>query len=57
MFTKKILLTNKILSDVNIKQGGKRGFRVYPTWSIPNNKQALATQTWQIEYFSKDIAF
>ncbi|WP_299066075.1 MepB family protein [uncultured Polaribacter sp.] len=30
---------------------GKRGFRVYPSWSNTNNKQAERTQKWQLEYF------
>ena len=40
----------KILS-VN-GQGGKRGFRVYPKWDLPENKQAKQTQSWQVSYFT-----
>lgn len=31
--------------------GGKRGFRVYPSWDIDLNKQAKQTQSWQLKYF------
>ena len=30
---------------------GKRGFRVYPKWTITENKQAEKTQIWQTNYF------
>lgn len=30
---------------------GKRGFRVYPIWDIPSNKQAERTKIWQNDYF------
>ena len=33
------------------KKDGKRGFRVYPSWDTPNNKQAERTQKWQLNYF------
>lgn len=33
------------------KKEGKRGFRVYPPWSLPTNKTAQSTQKWQLEYF------
>jgi hypothetical protein len=33
------------------KNEGKRGFRVYPPWSLPTNKTAQSTQKWQLEYF------
>ncbi len=32
-------------------QDGKRGFRVYPIWDEPRNKQAKKTQAWQLNYF------
>lgn len=32
-------------------KGGKRGFRVYPTWENSLNKQATKTQSWQVKYF------
>lgn len=34
-----------------IGKNGKRGMRVYPPWSNPENKQAIKTQKWQIEFF------
>ena len=33
------------------KKDGKRGFRVYPSWDKPINKQAVKTQKWQLNYF------
>ncbi|EOQ97537.1 MepB protein [Leptospira wolbachii serovar Codice str. CDC] len=48
LFTKQILNEKGILSG---KQEGKRGFRVYPSWDKPNNKQGLTTQNWQLPYF------
>lgn len=48
LFTKHILNEKKILSG---KHEGKRGFRVYPSWDKPNNKQGMTTQNWQLPYF------
>ena len=31
--------------------GGKRGFRVYPPWSLTPPGQAARTQRWQVEHF------
>jgi hypothetical protein len=31
--------------------GGKRGFRVYPPWSLTSSRQARKTQEWQCAYF------
>lgn len=50
VFPRDILADRKILS-VN-GQGGKRGFRVYPKWDLPENKQAKQTQSWQTSYFT-----
>jgi len=50
VFPRGILADRKILS-VN-GQGGKRGFRVYPKWDLPENKQAKQTQSWQTSYFT-----
>lgn len=30
---------------------GKRGFRLYPDWDIPQNKQAEKTKRWQEKFF------
>ena len=49
LFTKDVLIKNQILST-NLKDG-KRGFRVYPNWDIPQNKQATKTQNWQNQFF------
>ena len=48
-FTKDILIKNQILGT-DLKEG-KRGFRVYPNWDIPQNKQATKTQNWQSQFF------
>ena len=49
IFSKAILIEKQILSTHN--KEGKRGFRVYPNWTKPENKQALKTQNWQQAYF------
>lgn len=49
LFPKHVLVENHILT--NNGKGGKRGFRVYPDWDIPLNKQAERTKMWQTEYF------
>lgn len=49
IFSKAILIEKQILSTHN--KEGKRGFRVYPNWTKPENKQALKTQDWQQAYF------
>lgn len=49
VFPKSVLITKKTVSTT-LKEG-KRAFRVYPPWSNTKNKQALATQNWQINYF------
>jgi hypothetical protein len=49
IFNKTVLSENKILTS---KKGeGKRGIRVYPNWSVTENKQAQKTQNWQTKYF------
>jgi hypothetical protein len=49
VFPKEVLGEKKIFTKNNIE--GKRGIRVYPPWDIAINKQAIQTQTWQLEYF------
>jgi hypothetical protein len=49
VFPKSILITKEIV--ITEKKDGKRGFRVYPVWTIPTNKQAEKTQQWQLDYF------
>jgi len=49
IFNKTVLSENRILTS---KKGeGKRGIRVYPNWSVTENKQAQKTKNWQTEYF------
>lgn len=49
IFDKMVLGENRILTS---KKGeGKRGIRVYPNWSVTENKQAQKTQNWQTKYF------
>lgn len=49
IFNKAILSENKILTNKNVE--GKRGIRVYPTWSLTTSKQAEKTQNWQTKCF------
>ncbi|STD53382.1 MepB family protein [Empedobacter falsenii] len=49
IFPKSILIEKHILTSA--KKEGKRGFRVYPNWVKPENKQAEKTQNWQQDYF------
>jgi hypothetical protein len=55
LFPRKTLIDKKIMSSVEYKSKGKRGFRVYPTWDKPTSKQAIATQAWQVEYFEENF--
>mgnify|MGYP003574926877 CR=1 FL=1 len=48
-FSKQVLAEKQIL--INGTKDGKRGFRVYPSWDAPENKQAEKTQVWQSEFF------
>ena len=48
IFPKKILAEKQILSD---QKEGKRGFRIYPKWDEPENKQAGKTKSWQTKFF------
>tara|TARA_B110000211_G_C14079935_1_gene554039 strand:- start:104 stop:541 length:438 start_codon:yes stop_codon:yes gene_type:complete len=49
VFPKSILISKGIIRTE--KKDGKRGFRVYPSWDVAQNKQAIFTQKWQLEYF------
>jgi hypothetical protein len=49
-FPKTTLIKHGIISTE--KKEGKRGFRIYPTWSKPTSKQAIKTQYWQLKYFT-----
>ncbi|MBL4746572.1 MAG: MepB family protein [Flavobacteriaceae bacterium] len=50
-FPKSILIEKGVITSTH--KAGKRGFRVYPPWSITNNKQARNSQQWQLNYFTK----
>jgi len=56
-FHKNTLAHHKILSDTKNSSKGKRGFRVYPDWTIPTSDQARRTQQWQTECFSIGTPF
>lgn len=49
VFPKQALIEHEILTAGC--QEGKRGFRIYPDWSIPTNKQATKSKQWQHTYF------
>ena len=49
IFPKTLLIEQHILTT-KLKEG-KRGFRLYPTWTTTANKQAKKTQAWQSYYF------
>ncbi|WP_433191765.1 MepB family protein [Nocardia sp. CA-107356] len=49
VFPKTALVTHGIVSVDG--RGGKRGFRVYPPWSVTKNSQAKRSQKWQCNYF------
>ena len=49
MFPRSALRRHGIVSVA--EQGGKRGFRVYPPWSLTDNTQATRTQAWQGAFF------
>ena len=54
IFPKAILLEKNIIST-SLKEG-KRGFRIHPPSSAPKSKQGLASQKWQLQYFSSKEA-
>ena len=49
IFSQQVLLENGIMTSD--EKPGKRGIRVYPSWSLPSNNQAKKTQSWQIKCF------
>lgn len=49
VFPKTALIEHGIVSTAGAD--GKRGFRLYPTWSVTTNQQAQRTQRWQSDYF------
>ena len=49
VFPKSVLVEKGIIST-EMKEG-KRAFRVYPSWNLNLNEQALKSQKWQLKYF------
>lgn len=49
IFPASVLCSQRIFT-ANGKEG-KRAFRVYPPWDIPESRQATTTQKWQLLYF------
>lgn len=49
VFPRRELINRHILSTSS--KDGKRGFRVYPSWTTTDNNQASTTQIWQKHYF------
>lgn len=49
VFPKSLLLDKGIVSTK--EKEGKRGFRIYPSWTKTDNKTAEKTQQWQLDYF------
>lgn len=49
IFPKEVLARMGILTSSH--GDGKRGFRVYPEWDVPNTRQGTRTKEWQGEYF------
>ena len=49
IFPQSVLVSHGIISQN--EKGGKRGIRVYAPWDKPENKQAIKTQAWQVNYF------
>lgn len=49
VFPKDLLKMHGVLATDNAP--GKMAIRVYPAWNTVTNKQAVATQTWQLPYF------
>lgn len=49
IFSKDILCENRIITNNN--SIGKRGIRVYPSWTVVENEQAQKTQIWQTRCF------
>ena len=48
-FPRRVLEEKGILKSE--KANGKMAFRVYPSWDIPESKQAAKTQDWQLPFF------
>lgn len=49
VFPKSVLIKQGLVSKNHV--GGKRAMRVYSPWDQADNKQAIKTQAWQLQYF------
>lgn len=49
VFPKSVLCARDVVARNG--KGGKRAIRVYPPWDRPTSRQALQTQSWQLDYF------
>lgn len=49
IFSANVLFQQKIFSKDKVE--GKRAFRVYPPWDMPQSKQAAKTQKWQLDFY------
>ncbi|NEA52676.1 MepB family protein [Streptomyces sp. SID13666] len=49
VFPRDVLCERDVVSRNGV--GGKRAFRVYPPWATAVNRQARASQAWQLRYF------
>ncbi|MFM2269905.1 MAG: hypothetical protein RL757_3346 [Bacteroidota bacterium] len=49
IFPKSILVEKKVIATKMTQ--GKRALRVYPPWDLTENRQAKASQKWQLNYF------
>lgn len=49
VFSKNVLYEKGIVSKE--QKGGKRAMRIYPRWDIAENRQAKASQKWQLDTF------
>ena len=49
LFPKDILIKENLISSK--QKTGKRGFRIYTDWHLPENKQAEHTKRWQTQFF------
>ncbi|MFD3542990.1 MepB family protein [Streptomyces sp. NPDC058662] len=49
VFPREVLCERGVVSRDG--SGGKRGFRVYPPWVVPPNRQAAVSQAWQVRHF------
>lgn len=51
IFPKSVLIDKQIIS-----KNGKRGFRLYAPWIKLTSKQAINTQSWQSNFYFKNIS-